>query len=89
MAKKNQIAKVVYGEFTYSITAEMNEPGGHTYRVYKAWHEYRPYQHPLKHKKQIGTSDNFFKALMMFTSDVFKRQIEMIPAKELQALKSK
>lgn len=89
MAKKNQIAKVVYGEFTYSITAEINESHEHTYRVYKAWYEHRPYQYPLKHKKQIGTSDNFFKALMMFTSDVFKRQMKMIPAMELQALKSK
>lgn len=94
MAYRTQIAKIDWLGNTYTITKEIDKnasQGVFTFRIYRAWNEYREGTYPLRHKKQIGKTSALFPALMAIVNDICRKEMVMIPAqylKELQALRN-
>lgn len=88
---KTQMAKIQLNGSTYTIVAESdsNVSEVKAFRVYKAWREYRPDSYPLKHKKQIGKEQTFFKALTDVVGDMCGFKVLLVTEEYMSKLQSR
>ena len=88
---KTQMAKIQLNGSTYTIVAESdsNVSEVKAFRVYKAWYEYRPDSYPLKHKKQIGKEQTFFKALTDVLGDMCGFKVLLVTEEYMSKLQSR